>query len=219
MNSRFLGTAALATVLAAATPAHAEGLYIGAFGGVNFAQDSDFKYDGGPGYEAEFDIEHDTGWLAGAAVGYGFDYGVRVEAEAAYRMNDFERIELGGAGADLDGDVSTLSIMGNLWFEAPMSTALRPFVGAGVGMAQVSINDAEVQGTSLADDSDWVFAYQVGGGLAYRVAAGTDVTAEYRYFATDDAEVGVDGGGGGDGDGEYEYGSHSVLIGLRYSFQ
>ena len=212
MNARLLGTAALATVLAAATPAQADGIYIGAFGGVNFAQDSDLSYDAA-GYE--FDVEHDTGWLAGAAVGYTFDFGLRAEAEAAYRMNNFDRLELAGLGYDLDGDVSTLSLMGNLWFEAPLTAALRPFVGVGVGMAQVSLNDAEVQGTSVVDDSDWVLAYQVGGGLAYRVTPGIDLTAEYRYFATDDAEVELDGGG----DGEYEYSSHSVLVGVRYTFQ
>jgi opacity protein-like surface antigen len=214
MNSKLLGTAALATVLAAATPAEAEGIYIGAFGGVNFAQDSDFTYDPGGGYDVEFDVEHDTGWLAGAAVGYGFDFGLRAEAEAAYRMNDIDRLDVAVVGYDLEGDVSTLSLMGNLWFEAPLTASVRPFVGGGVGMAQVSLNDAEVQGTSVVDDSDWVLAYQVGGGLAYRVTPGIDLTAEYRYFATDDAEVELDGGG----DGEYEYSSHSVLVGVRYTF-
>ena len=214
MNARLLGTAALATVLAAATPAQAEGIYIGAFGGVNFAQDSELSYDPG-GYE--FDVEHDTGWLAGAAAGYAFDFGLRAEAEVAYRMNDFDRLEFFVYDTGLDGDVSTLSLMGNLWFEAPLTTALRPFVGAGVGMAQVSLNDVEAGGTAFVDDSDWVFAYQVGGGLAYRFMPGWDVTAEYRYFATDEAEVELEGPGAGDG--EYEYSSHSVLLGVRYTFQ
>ena len=31
----------------------------------------------------DFDIENDTGWTAGAAVGYGFDFGLRTEAELA----------------------------------------------------------------------------------------------------------------------------------------
>jgi opacity protein-like surface antigen len=219
MNARLLGTAGLATVLAAATPAQADGIYIGAFGGVNFAQDSDFSYDPGGGYDVELDVQHDTGWLAGAAVGYAFDFGLRAEAEAAYRMNDFDQFEIAGFGYDLDGDVSTLSLMGNLWFEAPLTAAFRPFVGVGVGMAQVSLNDVEapvIGPGTFVDDSDWVFAYQVGGGVAYRFTPGWDVTAEYRYFATDDAEVGVEGTSG---DGEYEYSSHSVLLGVRYTFQ
>ena len=65
------------------------------------------------------------------------------------------------------------------------------------------------------DDSDWVLAYQLGGGIAFQVASGVDITAEYRYFGTDDPEFNLEGT---TVDGEFEYGSHSVLFGIRYSF-
>jgi opacity protein-like surface antigen len=219
MNSRLLASAAVAGLLAAA-PAQAEGLYIGAFGGVNFVDEATGSADvpGGGGVSYTVDVENDIGWAAGGAIGYGFDFGLRAEAEVAYRWNDLDRASLGPVAVDLEGDTTALSIMGNLWFDIPLTGRVRPFLGGGIGMAQVSLNDVEVAvapGTTFVDDSDWVFAYQLGGGVAFQVAPGVDLTAEYRYFGTDDPEYELEAVAA---DAEYEYSSHSVLFGLRYSF-
>ena len=136
MNTKLLASAALGAVLAASAPAHADGLYIGAFGGVNFAQEADGTGDvgGGAGYTVE--VENELGWAAGAAVGYGFDIGLRAEAEIAYRMNELDQANLAIAALDLDGDTTALSIMGNLWFDIPERAGApvrrrRPGHGAG----------------------------------------------------------------------------------------
>jgi opacity protein-like surface antigen len=223
MNSKLLASAAVAGLLAAA-PAEAEGLYIGAFGGVNFLDEATGSADApspsappGVGYAVE--VENDTGWAAGGAIGYGFDFGLRAEAEVAYRWNDLDRAKVVTTAIDLEGDTTALSVMGNLWFDVPLTGRVRPFLGGGIGMAQVSLNDVEVSvlapGTTFVDDSDWVFAYQVGGGVAFQVAPGVDLTAEYRYFGTDDPEYELEAV---PLDAEYEYSSHSVMFGLRYSF-
>ncbi|MDF2764319.1 MAG: surface antigen msp4 family protein [Rhodospirillales bacterium] len=209
MRTKLLATAALAGVLGCASPAQAEGIYVGAFGGVGNLEDADLEAGG-----VDFDFESDTGWLVGAAVGYGFDFGLRTEAEIAYRMNDLDEGSVAGVDFGVDGDTTALSFMGNLWFDVPVAWAVRPFIGAGAGMAQVSLNDAEAGAGEIADDSDWVFAYQLGAGLGYRLNPTLDLTAEYRYFATDDPELEAFGI-----DADYEYASHSVLFGVRYSFQ
>ena len=217
MHTKLLATAAVAALIAGA-PAHAEGLYVGAFGGVNFLSEADGTADAGGGYNINLEVESDTGWAAGAAVGYGFDFGLRAEGEVAYRMDGLDQANAGPIAFDLDGDTTALSIMGNLWFDIPLSGPVRPFVGGGVGMAQVSLNDVEVRAIgpgTFVDDSDWVFAYQLGGGIAYQVAPGVEVTAEYRYFATDNPEYELEAV---PVDAEYEYGSHSVLLGVRYTF-
>jgi opacity protein-like surface antigen len=218
MNIKLLASAALVTVLAAASPAQADDLYIGAFGGANFADEADGTGDVGGGYGYTVEVENELGWAAGAAVGYGFDIGLRAEAEVAYRMNELDQANIAIAALDLDGDTTALSIMGNLWFDIPLNGPVRPFLGGGLGMAQVSLNDVEVPAIgpgTFVDDSDWVFAYQLGGGIAFQVAPGVDVTAEYRYFGTDDPEFELEAA---PVDAEYEYSSHSVLFGIRYSF-
>jgi opacity protein-like surface antigen len=218
MNRKLLAAAAATAALLAAAPAQADGLYIGAFGGVNFLDEADGSADLGGGYNFTVEVENDLGWGAGAAVGYAFDFGLRAEAEVAYRMNDLDQASLGPVALDLEGDTTALSIMGNLWFDIPLGGPVRPFVGGGLGMAQVSLNDVEVPALgsgTFVDDSDWVFAYQLGGGIAFRVAPAVDITAEYRYFGTDNPEYSLDAAAV---DAEYEYSSHSVLFGLRYHF-
>ena len=78
------------------------------------------------------------------------------------------------------------------------------------------LNDA-AGAQDLIDDSEWVLAYQLGAGLAYQLSPGLDVTAEYRYFRTEDATLKLDDNTPGDADLEYR--DHSVVLGLRYSFQ
>src|SRR5687767_11311556 len=80
---QLLASAAVAALLAAA-PAQADGLYIGAFGGVNFLDDATGSADipnapGGVAYTVE--VENERGWAAGGAIGYGFEFGLRAEAE------------------------------------------------------------------------------------------------------------------------------------------
>jgi opacity protein-like surface antigen len=207
MTPKLLATATLAASLAGGAPALAEGLYVGGFGGVNSLEDAELDLG-----IVDFDIENDTGWTAGAAVGYGFDFGLRTEAELAYRMNDHDEGSTLGTGFGLDGDTSALSIMGNVWYDLPLAWPVRPYVGGGAGMARIGVNDMEAFAGEIADDSDWVFAYQLGAGLGYQLSPRVGLTAEYRYFATDDPEIEALGV-----NADYEYTSHSVLIGVRYS--
>jgi opacity protein-like surface antigen len=218
MNAKLAAIAA-AAVIAAAGPAQAEGFYLGAFGGLNFLDEADGTADVGGPVSPTVEVESDMGWAAGAAAGYAFAFGLRAEAEVAYRMNALDRATLSPVSVDLEGDTTALSVMGNLWFDIPLDGAIRPFVGGGLGMAQVSLNDVEVPalgGGTFVDDSDWVFAYQLGGGVAFRIAPGLDLTAEYRYFGTENPDFQLEGAGAPDA--EYEYSSHSVLFGFRYMF-
>jgi OmpA-OmpF porin, OOP family len=218
MKKPLLCTVALCAILAAA-PAEADGLYIGAFGGVSFLDEATGSADGpAPGVSYTVDVESDTGWAGGLVVGYGFSEWLRAEGELSYRQNGLDQAKLGPIAVDLDGDTTALSVMGNVWFDLPLGGPVRPFLGGGLGMSQVSLNDVEVPalgGAQFVDDSDWVFAYQLGGGVAYRVAPGIDITAEYRYFGTENPEFNLDAI---PTTGEFEYSSHSVLFGIRYSF-
>jgi opacity protein-like surface antigen len=218
MKTRLLATAALGAALGVSMPAEAEGLYVGAFGGVSILEDSDLTVDNA-GLSYDVEVDSDTGWALGGALGYAFDFGLRTEAELAYRRNDLDKFHVTNplpSTVSVDGDTTALSILGNVWYDIPVSFALRPYVGAGIGMASVGVNDAESAVADVIDDSDWVLAYQLGAGLAYALSAGWDVTAEYRYFRTEDATLGLEGL---PGDAEYEYRDHSVVLGVRYSFQ
>lgn len=159
------------------------------------------------------DAEFDTGYNVGAAGGYDFGM-ARLEAELAYRENDFDKLKLGGLSAGADGDMSAFSFMVNGYWDLENATPLTPYLGAGVGVANVEISDLEVAGIDVADDDDTVFAYQLAAGIGFELNQAMILDLGYRYFATEDPEFDSDLGG----DFEGEYDSHNVSLGLRMNF-
>jgi opacity protein-like surface antigen len=155
---------------------------------------------------AEADIEGDDGWGAGLALGLrGASF--RVEGEVVFRQNDLEvRGSTPVIGAvSLDGDVSALALMGNLYFEPWIALPLKPYLGAGLGGARVAFEAEELD----ADDTDWVLAYQGMAGLAVDLAPDVAIFGGYRYFATDEPAIeGTD----------IEYRTHNLELGLRFTF-
>lgn len=155
--------------------------------------------------------------------------------------------------AQTDGEISTFSFMFNLWYDLPLGdTGLTPFVGGGIGVANVTMDyrmrvqpivfadarynyrftsTSKVTNTSLSStttktytntytkhlrdftktfetefkDDIAVFAYQFGAGLGYEFDNGLRLSAQYRYFATADADFGPV---------EANVQSHDFLIGL-----
>jgi outer membrane immunogenic protein len=220
-------TAFVAASFAAVVPmtAQAEGFYISAGAGANFL-DSALNQNG-PNFQINSD--YDTGWLIRGAAGYGFANGLRIEAEAGYRQNDWTRLRIktdGGLGAFLglpplngvtlntSGDEGALSFMANGWYDFKNETPFTPYLGGGVGFSRLTVNGLGVPGLNLVTDSDVVFAYQLGGGVAYAITPRLSLTLDYRYFSTTDPTfrdfTGVPF--------RSEYESHSVSMGLMLGF-
>lgn len=94
----------------------------------------------------------------------------------------------------VDGSTSFFSVMANVWYDFNIAGNWETFVGVGLGMAQANVNDLEINYngyayTDIADGSDWVFAYQFGVGAGYNLDNGVRLSAQYRYFGTDEAEI------------------------------
>jgi len=254
MKKTLLASTAIGSFLAAGTVAHAEGLGLRFFGGVNLAGDESI----GPafigtdfgttvpvsfGLSGTASVDPDLGYVFGGAVGYGWDNGVSIELEAAYRRHqiDVSGTAIAGyltsagfstvaslTGHDTDGHMSALSLMANAWYEFDTGSSVRPYVGGGVGIAWVDIHDiVEARfmyaGTTIAytssfgahgDDSG--FAWQLGAGLAWEIAPGKDVTVEYRYFNGPEIEhVRIDALVH---ELDIDYNAHSVMAGFRVGY-
>ena len=219
-------TLAAAAVLGSAFSAHAStGLYLSAGAGVSFLQEAD-----NTNRTPRVDVEstYDTGWAVSGAVGYSFSFGLRVEGEVAYRRVELDKLKInedGGLGATLggpslnglttpaDGTESALSGMVNLWYDINTGTRFTPYVGGGIGVARISLDKLTVGGVEIADDHDHVFAYQLGAGVAYALTPKISLTADYRYFATRDAQLKDISG-----DFDSEFRNHSVMGGVRVGF-
>lgn len=194
----------------AATGAYAQSPYLSVNVGGTWLDDADnvSKLDG-----EKVKSEHDTGFNVGAAAGYDFGMG-RAELEIAYRQNDMDKFTLEGISVNAGGDVSALSFMANGYFDIHNQSPVTPYIGAGIGLARVSVNDVTVLGEKIADDSDTVFAYQLAAGVGWEFMPNLTLDLGYRYFATADPEF-------NDVEGdkfESEYKSHNLSVGLRIAF-
>ncbi len=208
--------AALAAMLISQGPAAlaqnapAKGPFIGLSGGFSFTDDSDIS---GPAIATS--AETDTGWLALGTLGYRYGNGVRTELEGGWRDNEVDSVFGPGSGT---GDITAKSLMGNLLYDIPTGSRLVPYVGGGLGFAQVEFDGVApavgaVPATTI-DDDDNVFAYQGIAGVSYWINEAVELSTEYRYMATQDPEFSTGAGVGVDG----EYQSHAVLLGLRWNF-
>jgi len=194
----------------AANAYSAEGLYISGNIGLATLNDADANDSNLPGVTAS--REFDTGAAFSGAIGYGIE-NFRLEGEIGYQKNDFNEQNIRGTSSDLSGDLTSLSFLVNTYYDFPTGSKFTPFITAGLGFAQVDVNDLSSPGARRAsfDDDDTVFAGQVGAGVSYALNEKVDFELKYRYFMTEDLEF----SDGGSLDGPN---SHNVYLGMRYTF-
>lgn len=208
-----LGTA-LAVMLPASAMAASEGFYVGGAAGVNWLRDAKItdKTAQAQGQSASVKFDYDTGAVGTLAAGYATAVGVRAELEAGYRWaNDISGDN--DASSRWTGNSRALSFMGNVYYDINTGTAFTPYIGVGAGVAQVKLTANDPANNYRVSDTDWVFAYQGIVGVSYSFTNNLAATLDYRYFDTIDSKF-----KGPNGRVEGEYASHSVLLGLRYSF-
>lgn len=181
------------------------GFYIDLGAGGLLLDDSDL--DGGG---IDTDVEFDAGYAGRAAIGHGYESGWRAEVEVAYRDAGVDSI--GSSGGS--GDSTALSGMINGYYDFRNDSALTPYVGLGLGLAQVEADGYSPVSNSSIDDDDLVYAYQCVLGASWSFSDALALTADYRYLATEDVSLSTASGTGVDG----EYRSHAVFVGLRISF-
>jgi outer membrane protein OmpA-like peptidoglycan-associated protein len=247
LRNALLASAMVALPLAAeAQPV--TGLYIGGAAGWNRPQDSDLKrffpgIPGAPGVSSTGTALFKSGFVGLGSIGWGFGNGLRAEVEGNYRQNDFEKVKgfspfLWGHG-NAGGIQTTYGVMANVFYDFDLAnfglppSLVQPYIGAGVGYAWNNWNRfraTSVNGIRLAsDDIDGQFAFQGIAGLAVPLeqwgvpVPGLSLTAEYRFFGTENTRHGTrvfstaTGAEIGGARLSSQNLNHSVLIGLRYA--
>jgi opacity protein-like surface antigen len=190
----------LAVVLLSATAAFAAPYVSGNIGIVS-VMDSDLTEPGLTG-----SMSFDPGLGVMGAVGSDFMPGVRGEVELAYRTNDMDTLTIDGFGSGpIDGEITCLSMMVNVFKDFHSGSSLVPFIGGGLGIANV---EAEINGLTTKED-DTVIAYQLAAGAGYAVSNTLTLDAQYRFFGTSNPDFAGT---------EAEYMSHNFLVGARINF-
>jgi len=212
-------SAAIAVVAVAmfATAAFASdaGPYVSVGAGVFLVPDSEVK-----GSTGNYQLSYDTGYSVGAAVGYAFDVNLRTELEVAYRHADTNALKMPGDSLHYLSDVTSVSLLANLFYDVKLPHGVTPYLGGGLGVAFIdtkqgnlyTVNGNTGQASANAGTSDTVLAYQVGCGIAYAVTPRISLDAGYRYFATDDVAVNTFS------DGKQEFATHIGQLAIRYRF-
>ncbi len=202
MRYSIMALAGVAALMVAGASAQAgQGWYIAGGAGGQLLDDSTDTTTDPFGNVSTTETSFDAGYGLSGALGYSWDsHGsggggavFRVEGEVLYKVSDIDGFNFITVGSfEGTGDVSALALMANAWYEFPTGMPWRPYIGGGAGMANISLNDVGLNFLGLefplADDDDWVFAYQFGAGLNYEVTPQIIVGIEYRFFATTDPQ-------------------------------
>jgi len=187
-----------------------DGLYLELQGGGSFFEDADVSVAGVDVGTAEFE----DGWNAGGAIGFRIFELLRLEAHGSYRQADLDRV--GPISVSGDSFAGAAAVLGNVYLDIPFPLPIKPYVGAGAGVA---IFWADVDGNSVdLDDEDTEFAWNVMGGVFVPILRHFELDVRYRYLTSDDPEVDADVFGLGSGTVRAEFEVHEVVGALRVVF-
>jgi len=115
--------------------------------------------------------------------------------------------------------VHTYSLMANAWYdfhELELPLGITPYVGGGIGLAEVQINGS-INGATILTKNDVTFAWQFGAGASLPIGDQTSLFADYRYFSAVDPGFALQPGFR-IGRVKADFDSHSVLVGVRFNF-
>lgn len=166
-------------------------------------------------------VRFHPGYYVGGA--FGFDFGLlRLEGEVSYKDSELKSVNASGVPfSSVDGDVSALGFMGNLWFDIHNPTPITPYIGGGAGVAVLDLNNTSAfnpaTGSPLIplypDDRDTVFAYQGGACLDIAMTRHVSLDVGYRYFGTEKGHF-----NDGPLSANMKFESHNALLGIKVKF-
>lgn len=121
----------------------------------------------------------------------------------------------GGLPDTVRGDQIYRSYMLNGYFDIPTCTPVRPYVGAGIGVASVKNRLEFVDVGSVTKQKDTSFAWQLSAGLGYSITPHWLLDVGYRYLDNGNSEWVVN-----KGKQEIKFDSveHQMTAGVRYTF-
>lgn len=119
------------------------------------------------------------------------------------------------ASSEGERDYDITSYMVNAYYHFPTSTIFTPYIGGGIGTADIELASAN-EAPAASGGEDTVAAWQAMIGFTFEEdpQALTEWNVGYRYFTTDDAEF--DDGYGGTTVLETEI--HSIEAGVKFRF-
>lgn len=148
---------------------------------------------------------YNTGYIVAGSLGYSWCYGLRVEAEYAFRRNEIKKIHFFGEGSSSHGHFQASSYMANVLWDLPLSSwgcnfwNIEPFIGAGIGYDFQKMHSSN---SRIIFNQKWNhLSWQLMAGLAYPIFCNTELSLEYKFHQ-----------------GGCHFYNHSIGVGLEYKF-
>lgn len=190
--------------------------YVGAAGGL-FVPETIEYLDTGVG---TVELEPESGMAGMFMVGRHFGKAFRGEIEFNYRSlsPDFARVTALGEPT-VSGDMTMMGFMANIYADMDLSgigaPEVRPYIGAGLGIAKVEGDDLKLGSVAMGEIDDTVLAYQLIIGSRFMVSDRVSLSADYRFYSTGELELTDTAGETAE---SQRIDSHNVLFGMQYHF-
>jgi opacity protein-like surface antigen len=180
----------------------------------------------------------DSSMMAGLGIGYKFNDWFRADFTGEYRgkanFHGSDNVTFnGGQGVDnYSGSKSEWVFMANAYVDLGTWWCLTPYVGAGIGMANVKISGFRDDGFNnlgqstayAADASKWNFAWSLQAGVSYKVTPSMSIDLGYRYIDMGNGTTGAtrafDGSFSNGGPFTFNHiTSHDFKLGVRWMLE
>lgn len=191
--------------------------YVGARIGAAFADDTSFNTLG-----TVVTNSYDTGYVFSGAIGYEFGtdspISARLEGELGYTAFDIDAHSVAGvgnfSGGNAFGETTALYGLVNGFLDYNLGV-ITPFVGAGVGYANVDFSGHGTTPTGIVMNNDSSgLAWQVSAGAAYALTENTKLDFGYRYQEFQNVDLtAVDGT-----TSSTNLSNHELYLGIRRAF-
>ena len=170
-------------------------------------------------------VTYDLGYSAGVQVGYAFG-GPRVEFEYNYRNNGASTIATSVGTQSASGSLTSNNFMVNVLYDFDTGSQWTPYIGLGLGVADVSANNitsGSVSPSSYLDGTSSKFAVQFIFGVEYAVSDKMGVTIDWRglWASNTNFNYGIGCNGGTciqTGTTNYDYWNGALNVGVRIKF-
>lgn len=159
------------------------------------------EFDNGTAFAGEFGARYGSGFRSGVELVYsqsevdthtGVTLGGgsidAVDAAAIAGSPTALGVTVAEVVADGQGEITNTALFVNGYYDFNQAGALQPYLGAGIGFADVSVN-YQPSGITVIDDSETKLAYQVKAGATWRLEGAWEMFGEYAYRATEDVEL------------------------------
>jgi outer membrane protein OmpA-like peptidoglycan-associated protein len=226
MKKALLCATAAAAMISAGAAAHAQTGWYGS-AKVGMAMDGTLDIDSATRAAGSMDDRAELGSEAvyGVAYGYGLEGGIRLEGAFTYRNLELDVADAflgtrptGRVGPKGEGSARISTLMLNAIKDFRIDDKFSSYVGAGAGLGRLDARASTLYfGSGLAangfDDSDTGLAWNILGGLGYKLS--DQLTAELGYSYTYLGDMGFRGRDTGY---EGSVDEHAVTAGFRWQF-